>query len=41
MDYTAVSQAVRRFEDRVKKDNKAKNMINSVLELLKNSKCQM
>jgi len=41
MGYTAVSQAVRRFEVRVKKDNKAKNMINSVLELLKNSKCQM
>ncbi|OFW54689.1 MAG: hypothetical protein A2163_03155 [Actinobacteria bacterium RBG_13_35_12] len=38
MDYTVLSQAVRRFENKVKKDNKAKNMIISVLELLKNRK---
>ena len=36
MDYTAVSQAVRRFEDKIKKDNKIRMMVNSVLELLKN-----
>jgi len=36
MDYTAVSQVARRFEDRVKKDNKIGTMLNSVLEVLKN-----
>jgi len=36
MDYTAVSQATRRFEDKIKKDNKVRIMVNSVLELLKN-----
>jgi REP element-mobilizing transposase RayT len=36
MDYTAVSQAVRRFEDKIKKNNKKRTMVNSVLELLKN-----
>jgi len=35
MDYTAVSQATRRFEDRIIKDNKIRTMLNSVLELLK------
>ena len=36
MDYTAVSQATRRFEDKIRKDNKIRIMVNSVLELLKN-----
>ncbi|MCK4240463.1 MAG: chromosomal replication initiator DnaA, partial [Candidatus Atribacteria bacterium] len=36
MDYTAVSQATRRFEDKIRKDNKKRIMVNSVLELLKN-----
>lgn len=36
MDYTAVSQATRRFEDKIRKDNKIGIMVNSVLELLKN-----
>jgi len=36
MDYTAVSQATRRFEDKIRKDNKIRIMLNSVLELLKN-----
>lgn len=36
MDYTAVSQAARRFEDKIRKDNKKRIMVNSVLELLKN-----
>lgn len=36
MDYTAVSQATRRFEDKIGKDNKIGIMVNSVLELLKN-----
>lgn len=36
MDYTAVSQAARRFEDKIRKDNKIRIMLNSVLELLKN-----
>ncbi len=36
MDYTAVSQAARRFEDRIEKDNKIGTMLNSVLEILKN-----
>jgi len=36
MDYTAVSQATRRFEARIRKDNNIKTMLNSVLELLKN-----
>jgi len=35
MDYTAVSQATRRFEDKIRKDNKIRIMVNSVLELLK------
>ena len=35
MDYTAVSQATRRFEDKIRKDNKKRIMVNSVLELLK------
>jgi len=34
MDYTAVSQAVRRFEDKIKKDNKIRTKLDSVLELL-------
>lgn len=34
MDYTAVSQAVRRFEDKIKKDNKIRIKLDSVLELL-------
>jgi REP element-mobilizing transposase RayT len=36
MDYTAVSQATIRFEDKIRKDNKKRIMVNSVLELLKN-----
>lgn len=36
MDYTAVSQATRRFEDKIGRDNKIRIMVNSVLELLKN-----
>jgi len=36
MDYTAVSQAAKRFEERIKKDNKIRVMLNSVLEILKN-----
>jgi REP element-mobilizing transposase RayT len=36
MDYTAVSQATRRFEDKIREDNKIRIMVNSVLELLKN-----
>jgi hypothetical protein len=36
MDYTAVSQAAKRFEDRIKKDNRIRVMLNSVLEILKN-----
>jgi REP element-mobilizing transposase RayT/DNA-binding MarR family transcriptional regulator len=36
MDYTAVSQATRRFEDKIRKDNKIRIMVNSVLKLLKN-----
>jgi len=36
MDYTAVPQATRRFEDKIRKDNKKRIMLNSVLELLKN-----
>jgi len=35
MDYTAVSQAVKRFGDRTRKDNKIRIMVNSVLGLLK------
>ena len=36
MDYTAVSQATIRFEDKIRKDNKKRIMVNSILELLKN-----
>jgi len=36
MDYTAVSQAAKKFEDRIKEDNKIRVMLNSVLEILKN-----
>jgi len=36
MDYTAVSQATRRFEARIRKDDNIKTMLNSVLKLLKN-----
>ena len=36
MDYTAVSQATRRFENKIRKNNKIRIMVNSVLELLKN-----
>ena len=36
MDYTAVSQATRRFEDKIKKDNRIRIKLDSVLELLKN-----
>lgn len=36
MEYTAVSQATRRFEDKIRRDNKIRIMVNSVLELLKN-----
>ena len=35
MDYTAVSQAVRRFEDKIRKNNKIRTKLDSVLELLK------
>jgi chromosomal replication initiation ATPase DnaA len=34
MDYTAVSQATRRLEDKIKKDNKIRTKLDSVLELL-------
>jgi len=34
MGYTAVSQAARRFEDRIRKDNKIRTIINSVLKIL-------
>ncbi len=34
MDYTAVSQAARRFEDKIKKDNNIRIKLDSVLELL-------
>ena len=36
IDYTVVSQSVRRFKDKIKKDNKIRIMLNSVLGLLKN-----
>ena len=36
MDYTAVSQATKRFEDRVRKDNTIGALLDSVLEILKN-----
>lgn len=36
MDYTAFSQTAKRFEDRIKEDNKIREMLNSVLEILKN-----
>ena len=35
MDYTAVSQAVRRFGNKIRKDNKIRITVNSVLKLLK------
>jgi len=35
MDYTAVSQAVKRFENKIRKDNKIRIKVNSVLKLLK------
>jgi len=35
MNYTAVSQATRRFEDRTRKDNTIRAMLDSVLERLK------
>ncbi len=34
MDYTAVSQATKRFEDKIRKDNKIRTKLDSVLELL-------
>jgi len=34
MDYSAVSQAAKRFEDRIRKDNKIRTKLDSVLELL-------
>ena len=36
MDYTAVLQDARRFEDIILKNNVIKIMLNSVLEILKN-----
>lgn len=41
MDYTAVSQAVRRFELKVKQDNKIRTKLDSVLELLNCNESQM
>ena len=34
MDYTAVSQGVRRFENSIKEDDKIRKELESVLELL-------
>ena len=39
MDYTAVSQGVRRFENSIKKDNKIRKKLESVLELLHSNEC--
>jgi len=36
MDYSAVSQATRRFKDKIRKDNKTRIMVNPILELLEN-----
>jgi len=41
MDYTAVSQGVRRFENNIKKDDKIRKKLESVLELLNSNECQM
>jgi hypothetical protein len=41
MDYTAVSQGVRRFENSIKKDDKIRKKLESVLELLNSNECQM
>ena len=38
MDYTAVSQAVRKFEEKMKKDKKLKKMVEYVLNELKAEK---
>ena len=35
MDYTAVSQAVKRLENKIRKDNTIRAMLDSVLERLK------
>jgi len=36
MDYPVVSRAAIRFEDKMKKDNRMRTKLDSVLELLKN-----
>jgi putative transposase len=41
MDYTAVSQAVRRFEDSIKQDHKIRKKLDSVLKLLNSNESQM
>jgi len=41
MDYTAVSQGVRRFENSIKEDDKIRKKLESVLELLNSNECQM
>ncbi|MCK5767462.1 MAG: chromosomal replication initiator DnaA, partial [Candidatus Atribacteria bacterium] len=41
MDYTAVSQAVRRFENNINQDNKIRKKLESVLESLNSNECQM
>jgi len=41
MDYTAVSQGVRRFENSIKQDDKIRKKLESVLELLNSNECQM
>ena len=39
MDYTAVSQRVRRIENSIKKDDKIRKKLESVLELLHSNEC--
>jgi hypothetical protein len=36
MNYTTISQAARRFEDKIQKDDKIKTIIISVLEIPEN-----
>jgi chromosomal replication initiation ATPase DnaA len=41
MDYTAVSQGVRRFRNNIKEDDTIRKKLESVLELLNSNECQM
>jgi len=41
MDYTAVSQGARRFENSIKEDGKIRKKLESVLELLHSNECGM